>query len=63
MNGWTVRLGLIVRFELERKDSVWVTDRVIATISGRMPAQINGCFSMRPSCGMISTEGMWSGAP
>ncbi|EED16521.1 hypothetical protein TSTA_016010 [Talaromyces stipitatus ATCC 10500] len=36
---------------------------IAATISGRMPAQVNGCFSMRPTCGMISTEGMWSGAP
>lgn len=63
MSGWIVRLGPIVFSESDMKDFVGGTDRLAATISGRMPAQVNGCFSMRPSCGMISTEGMWSGAP
>lgn len=37
--------------------------KYLATVSGRMPAQANGCFSLRPTCGALSTEGMWSGAP
>ena len=31
-----------------------------ATVSGRAPAQANGCFSLRPSVGILSTVGMWS---
>lgn len=31
-----------------------------ATVSGRAPAQANGCFSLRPSVGAVSTDGMWS---
>ena len=34
-----------------------------ATFSGRMPAQANGCFSLRPTHGALSVEGMWSGVP
>jgi hypothetical protein len=28
-----------------------------------MPAQAAGVFSLRPSTGAISTDGMWSGVP
>ena len=34
-----------------------------STVSGRLPAQANGCFSFRPSHGVASAEGMWSGVP
>lgn len=34
-----------------------------ATFSGRMPAQANGCFALRPTVGCLPTQGMWSGVP
>ncbi|KAF2108473.1 amidase signature domain-containing protein [Lophiotrema nucula] len=34
-----------------------------STMSGRMPAQAAGVFSLRPSYGALSREGMWSGVP
>ena len=34
-----------------------------STASGRLPAQANGCFSLRPTHGSVSIEGMWSGVP
>ncbi|GAP82416.1 putative glutamyl-tRNA amidotransferase subunit A [Rosellinia necatrix] len=34
-----------------------------STASARLPAIANGCFSYRPSVGIASCEGMWSGVP
>ena len=30
-----------------------------STASSRLPAQANGCFSLRPTHGSVSIEGMW----
>lgn len=40
-----------------------LSSQLVATFSGRMPAQAAGVFSLRPSTGAISREGMWSGVP
>ena len=34
------------------------TDLILANSSGRKPASYNGCFSIRPSAGIMNTEGV-----
>jgi Asp-tRNA(Asn)/Glu-tRNA(Gln) amidotransferase A subunit family amidase len=34
------------------------TDMILANGSGRKPASYNGCFSIRPSTGIVNTEGV-----
>lgn len=56
MTGWTFQLDLTVCILSLQNDTR--TDWIPANGSGRKPASYNGCFSIRPSTGIMNTDGV-----
>lgn len=63
-HGLILQLEVIVnKTSISQRGYMIAKSGIAATFSGRMPAQANGCFSLRPTVGALPTEGMWSGVP